>query len=101
MLQKKNNLNNEQLGFLSGNKTSDAHIILNTLIQSYCHKNGKKIFACFIDFKKAFDTVPRDLLFRKLMYHNVTGKFFNTLKTMYSNDNCCVKVGSRLCKSRK
>ena len=92
----KKNLNTEQLGFLSGNRTSDAHIILNTLIQSYCHTNGKKIFSCFIDFKKAFDTVPRDILFTKLIGHGVTGKFFNTLQTMYSNDNCCVKVGSKI-----
>ena len=92
----KKNLNTEQLGFLSGNRTSDAHIILNTLIQSYCHTNGKKIFACFIDFKKAFDTIPRDILFTKLMGYGVTGKFFNTLKTMYSNDNCCVKVGIKI-----
>ena len=86
----------EQLGFLQGNRTSDAHVIINTLIQSYCHKNGKKIFACFVDFKKAFDTIPRDLLFTKLLDHGITGKFFNILKTFYTNDNCCVKVGPKI-----
>ena len=86
----------EQLGFLPGNRTSDAHIILNTLIQFYCHKNNKKIFACFVDFQKAFDTIPRDLLFNKLLAHGITGKFFNTLKTLYTNDNCCVKIGGKI-----
>ena len=94
-----NILKREQLGFLPGNRTSDAHIILNTLIQYYCHKKNKKIFACFVDFKKAFDTIPRDLLFRKLLGHGVTGKFFNTLKTIYKNDTCCVKVDGKMTRS--
>ena len=33
-------LKDEQLGFLAGNRTSDAHLILHSLIQSYCHKKG-------------------------------------------------------------
>ena len=86
----------EQLGFLKGNRTSDAHLIIHTLIQYYCHQNGKKIFACFVDFSKAFDTIPRDLLFKKLLGYGVTGKFFNTLKTLYTNDNCCIKVGNKV-----
>ena len=86
----------EQLGFMEGNRTSDSHIILHTLIQYYCHKKGNNIFACFIDFSKAFDTIPRNLLFTKLLGYGVTGKFFNSLKTLYTNDNCCVKVGSNV-----
>ena len=85
----------EQLGFLQGNRTSDAYIIINTLIQFYCHKNSKRIFSCFMDFQKAFDTIPRDLLFSKLLDHGVTGKFLNILKTLYLNDKCCVKVGNK------
>ena len=89
-------LKDEQLGFLAGNRTSDAHLMLHTLIQSYCHTTGKKIFSWFVDFKKAFDTIPRDILFQKLLRYGITGKFFNTLKTLYANDNCCVKVGMNI-----
>ena len=86
----------EQLGFKEGNRTSDAHIILHTLIQNYCHKNKNKIYACFVDFKKAFDSIPRELLFEKLLNHGVRGKFFNALKTMYDNDRCCVRVDDKI-----
>ena len=86
----------EQLRFLQGNRTSGACIIINTLIQLYCHKNSKRIFSCFVDFQKAFDTIPRDLLFSKLLDHGVTGKFLNILKTLYLNDKCCVKVGNKI-----
>ena len=64
-------------------------------MQSYCHKNGKKIFAYFVDFKQAFHTIPRDLLFTKLLGHGIMGKFFNILNTFYTNDNCYVKLGTK------
>ena len=57
----------EALGFVAGNRTSDAHLILHSLIQRYCHQKNEKIYSCFVDFSKAFDTIPRDLLFRKLL----------------------------------
>ena len=86
----------EALGFVAGNRTSDAHLILHSLIQRYCHQKNEKIFACFVDFSKAFDTIPRDLLFQKLLGYGITGKFFNNIKTLYTNDNCCVKVGKKV-----
>ena len=64
-------LSDSQLGFLVGNRTSDAHIIINNMIRKYCHKNNTKIFSCFIDFSKAFDTIPRDILFKKLLSHGI------------------------------
>ena len=91
-----NILREEQLGFREGNRTSDALITLYSLIQQYCHQNGQKLFSCFVDFKKAFDSIPRDLLFEKLLQLGVNGKFFNAIKTMYTNDNCCVRVGEKI-----
>ena len=72
----------EALEFVAGNRTSDAHLILHSLIQHYCHQRNEKIFSCFVDFSKAFDTIPRDLLFRKLLGYGINGKFFNNLKTL-------------------
>ena len=91
-----NILCDEQLGFREGNRTSDAHIILYSLIRHYCHNNGRKLYSCFVDFKKAFDSIPRGLLFEKLLNLGVKGKFFNAIKTIYVNDNCCVKVGDKI-----
>ena len=51
-----------QLGFVQGNRTSDPHVILHNVLQKYCHRRKKKVFGCFVDFSKAFDSVPRDLL---------------------------------------
>ena len=73
------------LGFVKGNRTSDPHIILNTLIQKYCHKDGKKLYGCFVDFSKAFDTVPRDILISKLESVVIKGKILKIIKTKHEN----------------
>ena len=75
-----------QLGFVSGNRTSDPHIILNSLVHKYCHNRKKKLFGCFVDFSKAFDSVPRDILLEKLSKHGVDGKFYDIIKTIYTKD---------------
>ena len=84
-------LSKNQLGFLSGNRTSDAHIITHNLIRKYCHKYNTKLYSCFIDFSKAFDTIPRDILFQKLLNYGINGNFFNTIKNIYVNDRACIK----------
>ena len=73
-----------QLGFMPGNRTSDALIVLYNLVNKYCVKNNRYIYACFVDFKKAFDSIPRHILFEKLLSHNITGKFYNCIKNMYT-----------------
>ena len=94
-----NILPKSQLGFLPGNCTTDAHIILHNLIRKYCHKNNSRIYSCFIDFSKAFDTIPRDLLLKKLLNFNITGKFFNIIKSIYSNDKACIKIDNKITES--
>ena len=63
----KNILKSEALGFVSGNRTSDAHLILHSLIQRHCHQKNEKIFSCFVDFSKAFDTIPETYCLRKYL----------------------------------
>ncbi len=54
-LMKHNALSKCQIGFLPKCRTSDHIFTLQTLIEKYVHQNKGKCFACFIDFKKAFD----------------------------------------------
>ena len=60
-----NILSENQLGFVPGNRTSDAHIIIHNLVRKVCHKNNSKIYSCFVDLQKAFDSIPRDVLLKK------------------------------------
>ena len=81
---------------MPGNRCSDALIILFNLFNRYCLQNGKYIYACFVDFKKAFDTVPRHILFQKLIMYEITGKFYNSIKNMYIQDFACINTGASL-----
>ena len=85
-----------QLGFLAGCRTADALLILGNLIEFYCKRNSKYIFGCFVDFKKAFDSIPRRILFQKLLNYGINGKFYDCLVNIYSNDIACIKVDNYL-----
>ena len=79
-------LKSQQAGFRRNHRTSDQIFILRTIVDKYVlnSKNGSKLFACFIDLKKAFDTVWHDGLFLKLQKAGNDGKFYNVIKSMYN-----------------
>ena len=55
-------ISKEQIGFKKGSRTSDHILTLKTIIDKG-FKSSKKVCACFIDFKKAFDTINKEALF--------------------------------------
>ena len=89
-------LDEAQLGFVMGNRCSDAHFILHNLTKDYCHIRGEKLYTCFVDFSKAFDCIPRDTLFERLRSKGITGKVFNLIKKIYMNEKCRIKIGGTL-----
>ena len=84
-----------QLGFVQGNRTSDPHIILHNLLQKYCHRANKRLYGCFVDFSKAFDSVPRDILLEKLKKHGINGNIFDIIQTIYLEDTVSIKIGTQ------
>jgi hypothetical protein len=72
--------------------------VLKTLIDKYLHKK-EKLFACFVDFRKAFDTVAHTAIYLKFLDMNVGGLFYNLIKDMYKISAVCVKVGQNLTES--
>jgi hypothetical protein len=51
----------------------------------YLNKCKKNLYVCFVDFKKAFDSVVRKALMYTLLCKGIGGKFYDLLKHMYSN----------------
>ena len=62
-----NILHKSQIGFLPTNRTSDHLLTLRTLIDKYVHCHSENVYACFVDYKRAFDSVWDDGLLHKLL----------------------------------
>jgi len=67
-----------QVGFKKNFRTIDNLYILRTFIEQNIHKR-KKVYCCFVDFCKAFDIVPRDLLWQVLAEMGIVGQFMQCL----------------------
>ena len=88
-------INPFQLGFTKDSRPSDHMFVLKTLTDKYLHKK-EKLFACFVDFRKVFDTVAHTAIYLKLLDMNVGGLFYNLIKDMHTISAVCVKVGQNL-----
>ena len=66
-------------------RTSDHVFVLQTVIDKYVlnSKNGSRLFGCFIDLKKAVDTVWHEDVFLKVQKAGINGKIYNIIKSMH------------------
>jgi hypothetical protein len=67
-----------QAGFCKNYHTTDQLFILWTLIQQSKAKK-KPFYCCFVDFKKAFDIVSREMLWHVLVGLKVKGRFLQCM----------------------
>ena len=100
-LEKRKLLDEKQIGFKKGFRTTDHMFVLRTLIEKYT-RNGK-LYACFIDFKKAFDSIDHTNLLYKLKQLDISSNIYHLIKDMYVNigSTLYVKSGGFLSKSFK
>ena len=68
---------------------------MQTIASKY-KKLKKRVYAVFVDFKKAFDSVCRQALSLKLAKSGITGNFYNVLRNMYSNSNAYIKLSGHI-----
>ena len=85
-----------QLGFRSGAQCNDHILTLNTIIEKYVRVGKKRLFACFVDYRKAFDTVCREALLFKLDQIGIAGNFFKCISYMYNNSCTRIKLIKKL-----
>jgi hypothetical protein len=74
-----------QVGFCKNYHTIDQLFKLRTLIE-WSKAKKKPPYCCFVDFKNAFDTVPREVLWQVLAGLGVEGRFLQCLQTMYAKN---------------
>eukprot|EP00775_Hariotina_reticulata_P001794 gene1794-biopygen3235 len=72
-----------QAGFRLNHRTSDHVFVLQHLVDR-CHlQPGQRLYVCFVDFRKAYDLIRRDLLMERLAAIGVSGNMLHAIMQMY------------------
>ena len=89
-------LEQNQIGFRKGYQTTDHIFTFRAIIENYFKNNKGPLYACFVDFKKAFDSVDHKLLLQQLVTYGIKGNFLNVIKSLYNQVKSCVRGNDSL-----
>ena len=87
-------LADEQNGFRNNRSCEDHIFTLNSVIG-----NNKSVFVAFImfiDLKKSFDFIDRDMMLYKPLLNKIDGKLYNSVKSIYQSFETCVRINTKL-----
>ena len=84
-----------RFGFKEKSRAADCAFILNDVVD-ICAGRRRPLYACFVDFRSAFDKVNRHALMYKMLGQGIRGNFFNVVKIMFDKAKCRVKWGNTL-----
>lgn len=93
--QKYNVITDAQFGFKPGCSTIDAIFVLQTMINKTL-KSKKRLYCCFIDYKKAFDLIDRSILWTKLINQGIDENMLKIIQSLYQNVKSCIKYNGFL-----
>ena len=83
-----------QFGFMAGKSTTDAIFIVRQLQEKYLARN-KELWMAFVDLEKAFDRVPREVVWWALRCMGVDEWIVSVIKAMYEDATTTVRVNGR------
>jgi len=92
---KHNLIPKNQIGFMPRARTSDHIFTLKCAVEKYLRKK-KRLYVCFVDLRKAFDSIWHDALFFKLQKLGINGLFKKIIHHMYLSNKLCVRTSGGL-----
>jgi hypothetical protein len=73
-----------QFVFMPGRSTMDAIFLIRQLMER-CREQKKDLHIVFIDLEKAYEKVPRNVMWWALQKHKASSKYITLIKDMYDN----------------
>ena len=83
-----------QFGFRQSQGTDEGSFLLKHVIDSY-RTLQKPVYAAFVDLRKAYDSIDRELLWKVLRSLGVQDWYLDTLRAMYSDVRLRVRLGGQ------
>ena len=92
LIRKRVEISDMQFGFMPGRGTTDAIFILRQLQEKHMAAN-KTLYMAFIDLEKAFDRVPRNVIWWAMRKLGIEEWLVRVVQSMYENVSSRVRVG--------
>ena len=86
-----NEISNLQSGFMSGKGTREGIFNMRMLCEQYCEVS-KDIYACFIDYEKAFDRVNHESMIKCLKDIGLNGKDIRLIVNLYWTQKAYIQL---------
>ena len=83
-LRKEVSIGKQQLGFMKGVGTTDGIFTIRQMMEKYREKQ-QVLHMAFIDLEKAYDRIPRDVVWRCLRERGVPEKYVRTVQETYKD----------------
>jgi hypothetical protein len=80
-----------QRGFVAGRSTMDAIFLVRQIQEKFLEKH-RTLWMAFVDLEKAYDRVPRELVFWALRRKQVPETLIELIRTLYQNSKSIVKT---------
>ena len=95
LLRERIDIDEMQFGFVPGRGTTDAIFLLRQLQEKYLGKR-KNLYLAFVDLEKAFDRVPRRVVWWAMRKLGVDEWLVKIVQSMYTNARSRVRVNDSL-----
>ena len=93
LVRERVNIDDMQFGFMPGRGTTDAIFILRQLQEKYLAKN-RKLYLAFVDLEKAFDRVPRRVLWWAMRTLGLEEWIVRVVQVMYEGARSRVRINN-------
>ncbi|KAL5193749.1 LINE-1 retrotransposable element ORF2 protein [Glycine soja] len=90
-LRKETQVTENQFGFMPGRSTMEAIYLLRRVMEQY-RMDQQDLHLIFIDLEKAYDRVPREILWKALEKKGVRVTYIRTIQDMYDRVSTSVRT---------